>query len=72
MKIIQIEESEVIKMICNDVNVFRLKVDDCSICNLQDKAIKVIKRDMQKEDVKYLYFILVERLENEHDTTRNY
>ena len=61
MKIIQIEESEVIGNICNDVNVFRLKVDDCSICNLQDKTIKVIKRDTQKEDVKYLYFVLVEK-----------
>lgn len=60
MKIVQIEESDVIKNICNDVPVFRLKVDDCHICNLQDKSIKTIKRDMQKEDVKYLYFILVE------------
>ncbi len=60
MKIVQIEESEVISKICNDVNVLRLKVDDYSICNLQDKSIKVIKRDMQKEDVKYLYFVLVE------------
>lgn len=60
MTIVQIKESEVIKNICNDVNVFRLKIDDCSICNLQDKAIKVIKRDMQKPDVKYLYFVLVE------------
>ena len=58
MKIVQIKESDVIKNICNDVPVFRLKVDDCHICNLQDKAIKVIKRDMQKEDVQYLYFIL--------------
>lgn len=60
MKIVQIKESGVIKNICNDVPVFRLKVDDCHICNLQDKSIKVIKRDMQKEDVQYLYFILVE------------
>ena len=60
MKIVQIKESDVIKNICNDVPVFRLKVDDCNICNLQDKSIIVIKRDMQKEDVRYLYFILVE------------
>lgn len=60
MKIVQIEEADVIKNICNDVPVFRLKVDDCHICNLQDKSIKVIKRDMQKEDVQYLYFILEE------------
>lgn len=59
MKIVQIEESDVIKNICNDVPVFRLKVDDCHICNLQDKSIKTIKRDMQN-DVQYLYFILVE------------
>lgn len=65
MKIVQIEESEVIKNMCNGVNVFRLKVDDCSICNLQDKSIKTINRDMQKEDVHYLYFVLVEEQENE-------
>ena len=60
MTIVQIKENEVIKRICEDENVFRLKVDDCSICNLQDKSFKTIKRDMQKPDVKYLYFVLVE------------
>ena len=64
MKIVQIEESEVIKNICDNANVFRLKVDDCSICNLQDKSIKTINRDMQKEDVHYLYFVLVEEQDN--------
>ena len=58
MKIVQIEESDVIKNICNDVPVFRLKVDDCHICNWQDKSIKTIKRDMQN-DVQDLYFIVV-------------
>lgn len=58
MIIKQIKEEEVISNLCNDADVFRLKIDDCSICNLQDKAIKVIKRDMAKEDVKYLYFVL--------------
>lgn len=60
MRILQIEEKDVIKYICDDVNVLRLKTDDFSICNLLEKTIKVIKRDMQKEDVEYLYFILVE------------
>lgn len=60
MKIVQIDKSEVIQNICNDVEVFRLKLDDLSIANLQDKSIKVIKRDMQKEDVTYLYFVLKE------------
>lgn len=59
MKIVQIDESAVIANLCNDNDVFRLKVDDCSMCNLQDKSIKTIKRDMQKEDVEYLYFALV-------------
>ena len=58
MKIVQIDKEEVIESICNDMNVFRMKVDDCSICNLLDKSIKVIKRDMEKEDVEYLYFAL--------------
>lgn len=58
MNIKQIKKEEVISNLCNDINVFRLKVDDCSICNLQEKAIKVIKRDMAKEDVEYLYFVL--------------
>ena len=59
MKIVQIDESAVIANLCNDNNVFRLKVDDCSMCNLQDKSIKVINRDMQNEDVEYVYFALV-------------
>ena len=60
MRILQIEEKDVIKYICDDVNVLRLKISDYSICNLLEKTIKVIKRDMQNEDVEYLYFILVE------------
>lgn len=59
MKIVQIDESAVIANLCNDVDVFRLKISDCSMCNLQDKSIKVIKRDMQNEEVEYLYFALV-------------
>ena len=59
MKIVQIDKSAVIANICNDNDVFRLKIDDCSICNLQDKSIKVIKRDMQNENVDYVYFVLV-------------
>lgn len=59
MKIVQIDKSAVIANLCNDVDVFRLKISDCSMCNLQDKTIKVIKRDMQNEEVEYLYFALV-------------
>lgn len=59
MKIVQIDKSAVIANLCNDVDVFRLKISDCSMCNLQDKSIKVIKRDMQNEEVEYLYFALV-------------
>lgn len=59
MKIVQIDKSAVIANLCNDVDVLRLKISDCSICNLQEKTIKVIKRDMQNEEVEYLYFVLV-------------
>lgn len=59
MKLEQISEAKVLENLANGFKVFRMKLDDYSIVNLEEKSIKTIKRDMESE-TKYLYFALFE------------
>ena len=59
MKLEQISEAKVLENLAKGIKVFRMKLDDYSIINLEEKSIKTIKQDMESE-TKYLYFALFE------------
>lgn len=55
--LIQIRPSDVVKSLYNDQKVYRLKLEDGTLADLEEKAVRVIKRDLEKEG--YLYFTIV-------------
>lgn len=58
MRLKPIAPEEVINLLLNDVTVYRLTVNSTTLANLENKSIKSIKKDLEKEGT-YLYFIIV-------------
>ena len=54
----QLNESEVIPAICNDIKVIRVNLDKMVACELGNKAINTIRNDFEKAD--YIYFTVEE------------
>lgn len=57
-KIRQLEKSEVIPAICNNVEVIRVNINKMIACDLRSKTINTILNDFEKAD--YIYFTLEE------------
>ena len=54
----QLDESEVISAICNDVEVIRVNLDKMVVWNLANHSINTIRKDLAKTD--YIYFVIEE------------
>lgn len=57
-KIKQIDSKEVIPAIVLYNHVFRVNLDKMAVCDLCDKSINCIRRDLDKPE--YIYFIVEE------------
>lgn len=61
-KIKQLNESEVMRAICDGVTVVRVNLDEMESCDLAWESIGTIRNDL--DNAKYIYFT-VEELKNE-------
>lgn len=60
-RIIQVEPKNVIPLLCEGVIVYRINLEQEMVTNLDDKQLRVIRRDLDKDI--YLYFIVDEEAE---------
>lgn len=58
VKIRQLNESEIIPAICENIKIIRVNLDKMIACDLADKSVNTIRKDFSRAD--YIYFTVEE------------